>query len=31
MAMSPKTDAQVLLDLITLYADYAAAVDSAAL
>jgi salicylate 5-hydroxylase small subunit len=27
--MSNKTDSQVLLDLITLYADYAAAVDSA--
>ncbi len=29
MTMSNKTDSQVLLDLITLYADYAAAVDSA--
>ena len=29
MTMSNKTDSQLLLDLITLYADYAAAVDSA--
>jgi salicylate 5-hydroxylase small subunit len=29
MTMSNKIDSQVLLDLITLYADYAAAVDSA--